>query len=403
MNVLEYIEAGWEKCIRENKQDKDTLFGLPYPYTVPCSDGVFQEMYYWDTYFTNKGLILSGRLNQAKNNTNNIAYLIKKLGFMPNGSRTSFLNRSQPPFFSEMVRDIYEKTNDKEWLAEMYSALEIEYSFWNTKRNTQIGLHQYLVNSDVNATFDVYELFKKRSGLELEENDRDKLTKSAWAMCESGWDFTPRWGLSAINFVQIDLNVLTYRLMQNLYLFGKECNISNAEIWKERADEHLKRIRKYMKNDSELFLDYNFVDNTFSEIFSAASFFPMAYMLATKDEAKTIVKNLSRIEESFGITACEEYETEGIYQWHYPNGWAPLQYIVVQGLVNYGYIDDAIRIANKYTNMVENVFEKNGNIWEKYNVREGSVNVVDEYDMPPMMGWSAGVYLYAKNLLSEIK
>lgn len=403
MNILEYIETGWNKCTRENKNDNVHLMGLPYPYTVPCVDGVFQEMYYWDTYFTNKGLILSGRIEQAKNNTANIGYLIKKLGFMPNSNSTSCLNRSQPPFFSEMVRDVYNETKDREWIMEMYPALEAEYHFWDERRNTPIGLHQYYLNSEISEPFDVYDLLKKRSRLELLEADKEKATKSAWAMCESGWDFTPRWGLYAVDFVQIDLNILTYRLMENLYFFGKECNIAEAEVWKKRADEHSERIKKYMKNSSGLFLDYNFVNNTFSEVFSAASFFPMAYMLATREEAEIIVKKLDLIEEKFGIAACQQYETEGVYQWHYPNGWAPLQYIVVQGLVNYGYIAEARRIAENYTSLVEDIFKKNGNIWEKYNVKEGSINVVDEYDMPAMMGWSAGVYLYLKKLLTEMK
>ena len=253
MDILEYIENGWEKCIRENKEDDRNLIGLPYPYTVPCVSGVFQEMYYWDTYFTNKGLIISGRIEQAKNNTSNIAYLIKKFGFMPNSNTRSCFNRSQPPFFSEMVRDVYTDTKDRQWLKEIYPALETEYRFWNERRNTPRGLHQYYLNTDAVATFDIYELLKKRSKLELLDADKEKATKSAWAMCESGWDFTPRWGLYADDFVQIDLNVLTYRLMENLYLFGKECDIPNAKVWKQRADEHAGRIRKYIWGASPYF------------------------------------------------------------------------------------------------------------------------------------------------------
>ena len=102
----EFILDNWDKVIRENKEDKDTLIGLPYPYTVPCISGMFQEMYYWDTYFTNVGLILSGRIDQAKNNVDNMSYLISRYGFMPNGNRTRYLNNSQPPFLSMMVMEI---------------------------------------------------------------------------------------------------------------------------------------------------------------------------------------------------------------------------------------------------------------------------------------------------------
>ena len=109
-NVKAFILKNWDKTVRTNTENQGDLIGLPKPYTVPCIEGTFQEMYYWDTYFTNIGLLLSGKVEQAINNTENIAYLIERYGKMPNGSRTFYLNRSQPPFFSQAVRDIFEVT-----------------------------------------------------------------------------------------------------------------------------------------------------------------------------------------------------------------------------------------------------------------------------------------------------
>lgn len=97
--VKAFILENWNKTVRTNTADEGSLIGLPEPYTVPCIEGTFQEMYYWDTYFTNIGLILSGKIEQAICNTENMAYLIEKYGKMPNGNRTFYLNRSQPPFF----------------------------------------------------------------------------------------------------------------------------------------------------------------------------------------------------------------------------------------------------------------------------------------------------------------
>ena len=107
--VKAFILENWNKTVRTNTADEGSLIGLPEPYTVPCISGTFQEMYYWDTYFTNIGLILSDEVKQAVNNVENVAYLIEKYGKMPNGNSTGFLNRSQPPFFSQMVREIFEK------------------------------------------------------------------------------------------------------------------------------------------------------------------------------------------------------------------------------------------------------------------------------------------------------
>lgn len=127
--VKTYIENNWNRTIKYNPVDDGTLIGLPYPYSVPAV-GYFDEMYYWDTFFTNKGLAISGKMEQVRNNTDNMLYLVERYGFMPNGNRTEYLTRSQPPFLSFMVRDVFEYYKDMEWLAEAYDILEKEYTFW---------------------------------------------------------------------------------------------------------------------------------------------------------------------------------------------------------------------------------------------------------------------------------
>ena len=141
-NIKEFISKNIDLCVRENKEDKDTLIGLPFPYTVP-SVGHFDELYYWDTYFFNKGLQICGRMELAKNNVDNMLWIVKKYGLMPNGNRTFFLNRSQPPFLSMMVYDVYEYYKDEVWLSEAFKTLETEYEFWMNKRISPIGLNHY--------------------------------------------------------------------------------------------------------------------------------------------------------------------------------------------------------------------------------------------------------------------
>ncbi|MDP4134040.1 MAG: trehalase family glycosidase, partial [Bacillota bacterium] len=80
----------------------------------------------------------------------------------------------------------------------------------------------------------------------------------------------------------------------------------------------------------------------------------------------------------------------------------PIHYIAVHGLARYGFEDAARRIAKKYTDSMEKIFEQTGTLWEKYNVEDGSTNVTDEYKMPEMLGWTAGVYLDLKKFLGEI-
>ena len=109
MSVIDFIRENIKKTVRKNTKGDETLIGLPFPYTVPSVSEAFQEMYYWDTYFTNVGLIKSGEVNLAKNNVDNLLYMADKYGFVPNGNRTWYLNRSQPPFLSLMVRIFIKK------------------------------------------------------------------------------------------------------------------------------------------------------------------------------------------------------------------------------------------------------------------------------------------------------
>ena len=141
--INEYIKINLPKTLRECREDSYPFFALPKPYNVPCATGIFQEMYYWDSYFTNKGLILDGNVDQAKNNVDNLKAMAERFGFVLNGNRVEFLNNSQPPFMSQAVREVYEATGDKEWLKSSLSPIEKEYTFYTTRRNSPIGLSHY--------------------------------------------------------------------------------------------------------------------------------------------------------------------------------------------------------------------------------------------------------------------
>ena len=221
---------------------------------------------------------------------------------------------------------------------------------------------------------------------------------------ESGWDMNPRWDFRSYDFVQIDLNSLLYLLENNMKYFAS-CLGNNDEIlkWENRAKNRSELIRKYMKNDKGLFFDYDMKNNKLGQIFSVASYFPLFVKLANEEEARVAFENISRIDAPYGIVACEKNDEIGRYQWDHPNGWACLQYIIVKGLLNYGYDKKAKEIATKFTGLIEKVFEETGDLWEKYNVVEGNINVKREYSqMSPMMGWSAGVYLELKEIIKEL-
>lgn len=403
-NVRRFISASWEKTVRYNTQDCPPRLGLPHPYTVPSISGAFQEMYYWDTFFTNEGLIIDGMTELAKGNVENMLHLVDRYGKMPNGSTTWFLNRSQPPFLSLMVRRIYEQTGDREWLSKVLPTLEREYSFWMKNRMSPCGLNRYGNEASDEEKMEFVSLLKSRFGdsFRTEGMSEEELLKTAShyiAEAESGWDFTPRFGGCCEYYCPVDLNSLLYAYETNFAWFRRELGQS-GKAWDKAAARRRKLMRRLMcDKDSGMYYDYCHVSGKRSEVSSAAVFSLLFCGVADAAEAEKIAaltlegaSQDTRLEYEYGLSSCAQGNYRHVYQWSYPNGWAPLHYIAVHGLHKYGLDADAGRLAKKYVDMVAQNFDVTGNLWEKYNVVEGNINVSNEYEMPTMMGWTAGTF-----------
>lgn len=402
--VCSFIEQNWNKCIRYEPKDNGTLIGLPKPYAVPVCSGMFQEMYYWDTYFTCVGLILSRRLEAAKNCADNMAFMIDKYGFMPNGTRTYYLTRSQPPFFCMLVDAVFEKTGDVQWLKSMYFYVRKEYNFWQYNRMTPIGLNRFgaAVCGEEDGAKRL-EQISERIGRKIDIREYDSAADfaiNAMAECESGWDFNPRWSLHATDYAPADLNSCLYMYEKLMEKFSSILQNGEKDLWRGRAHARLERMNKYLWNGRN-YADYNYVSGAFSDVFSAASFYPLWAGAASEEQARLTLGRLNEIEFDYGVVPCAKNDIKGSYQWDYPNLWAPVQFILIEGLKNYGFIRDAVRIAKKYAAAVENTFDESGRLWEKYNALTGGTDVVNEYDMPEMLGWTAGVYLYATDIIDR--
>ena len=405
--LCRYIQEHLSETVKPACDDHDTLIGLPFPYTTPCISGMFQELYYWDTYFTNVGLLLSGMTEQAKCNIDNMLHLIRRFGKMPNGNRTYYLNRSQPPFLSQMVRELVDTTKDIAWLKEdAYPALEKEYRFWQTRRSGKHGLNRYGCDLEADSDYmDIAAYFSDRIAQPLPDNDAQRIAwgKSMMALAESGWDCTSRFALDAHEHLPADLNALLYLLETNMAYFAEKLGYVDEVItWTERTNARQEAMNTYLWSDErKVFCDRSFTTDTLNHTVSAAAFYPLFVGVATPAQAAQTVRALSLLEHEHGIACCEERADLLHLQWDYPNGWACLHYIVIGGLLRYGYREDAKRIAAKYTATVARNFYLTGNLWEKYNVVDGTVSATLEYDTPPMMGWTAGVFLFCEQLLTE--
>ena len=401
--IKKYIEDNWQGTLRYKTEDEGTLLGMPYPYSVSGFGDVFQEIYYWGTYFTNVGLILSGRVSQAKNNVDNMIYFVNRHGFVPNSNRTWGLVRSQPPFLSLMVRDIYDVTGDKEWLSECYNAIKTEYKFWQNERNTPCGLNRYFGHYEDYAFLS--ERFCTRLKIEKPTSDdmRREYADAFHSGCESGWDFSSRCGLMQHHYAWLCLNSILFGVEENMAYFSEELSLGEADVWHKRADTRKELMNKFMWNEEQgAFYDYNFTENKKSDILSLAMIYPLFFGLATEEQAESTVKNLAKLELKYGLTCTENRDDLLFVQWDYPHVWPPLQMIAVKALLRYGYTEDAKRVANKYLEVVGLNFEKQGRLFEKYNGTDGEVSVTKEYKTPPMMGWSAAAYLFSDETVRSL-
>src|SRR5579864_1626461 len=106
------------------------LLYLPRPYVVP--GGRFNEMYGWDSFFIQMGLLRDGELALAKDMADNFLYEIHAYGKILNANRTYYLTRSQPPFLTQMLLAIYNRTHDHKWLEDSISAIETYYRYWTS-------------------------------------------------------------------------------------------------------------------------------------------------------------------------------------------------------------------------------------------------------------------------------
>ncbi len=405
--VREFIRNSWEKSVRYLPDDFGSHIGMPQPYTVPSVSGGYQELYYWDLFFSNEGLIIDGMLDQARMNTENLAWMVERFGKILNGSNTFYLNRSEPPVFSMMVRQIYEATGDMDWLRGILPSLEKEYRFWMTERITPCGLNHDSNNASDKEKMDFINLVKRRfgEGFNLEGLTReDSLRVASHYISEAEcWDFTPRFKGECENYCPVDLNALLYIYEKNFSHFSKLMGDRKAAHRWDKTARHRKHLmRKYFRNPKDgIWYDYNFVTGERSDVVSAAQFFLMLGEAVSRRHARQIVKSLSVLEYPHGISACEKGDYPFVYQWSYPNGWAPIQYVTVRGLDKYGYTTEARRIARNYVDLVTESYDLTGTLWEKYNVDEGNLNVGDEYKMPTMLGWTAGTYVWLTEYLGK--
>ena len=408
VSVRNYISESWDSSLRVQQEDTpDSLLGMPFPYTVPCSEGMFNEIYYWDTYFTNVGLIEDGRVEQARYNTSDLLHLVERYGFVPNGNRLWYLNRSQPPYLARMVADVFDANPDTLWLAAAWPMLESEYRFWMTERLAPCGLNRYgwtdPTEKDINGFISSASRRMRTDFRELgwSAEELREFGLHCIAECESGWDYNPRFDRRCGDFCPVDLNSNLYGMEMLMARFAKILG-KDPIIWEQRAAERRELILKYLYNPSaKAWFDYDYVNDTHSKVVSAAVFSLLFNEVLSPEEAAGVHEMLAPLEYRGGLAVCEDAAYPFEYQWSYPNAWPPTTFVAVEGLLNYGYRRDALRLARKYIRSNTKAFQATGQLWEKIDCRNGKLPVDREYGTPAMLGWTAGSFVHFYELIKH--
>jgi alpha,alpha-trehalase len=394
---LQRIELRTLPARADQVRDHGLLY-VPYPYVVP--GGRFNEMYGWDSYFIQLGLLRDGELELARNMTDNFLYEIAHYGMILNANRTYFLTRSQPPFLTEMILGVYERTHDRAWLRATLAAIDRYYTFWTTPPHliASIGLSRYYDLGDGPAPevladerdaqgrthYDrVREYYRTHTIVDYDvtqfydrAGDRltDRFYKGDRSMRESGFDPSNRFGpfsAAIVDYAPVCLNALLYRMEQDAARIHTVLGETSAAAeWSTRALRRRQLVDRYLWDPAAgLYFDYNFETGRRRSYPFATTFYPMWAGLSSPRQARQIVGNLARFEAPGGILTSTQ--TSGS-QWDAPFGWAPLQLMAVGGLRRYGYDSQADRIARKFVSLVVEDFDAHGAIVEKYDVQRRS-------------------------------
>ena len=417
-SMVQHINALWPVLTRsaDSTDPRSSLIPLPNPYVVP--GGRFREVYYWDSYFTMQGLVQSGHTDLVKNMLDNFAHLIRTVGHIPNGNRTYYLTRSQPPYFAAMV-GLYARATDTTRALEYLDALEQEYRFWMdgaeqlkpgqfwrraVRMPEGVVLNRYWDDSDEPRP----ESYRPdvEIGQTLPESLRAGFYRNVRATAESGWDFSSRWmrdpkdlrTLETVDLLPVDLNSLLFneeRLIAALRGFRHgPGDDAVARRFNGLAEQRREAIR-YMMYEPSLGFFYDVRFRTGERVVdrpSLAAAVPLYFGIATPEQG---VRTAARLEMWFlkpgGFVTTNINSGQ---QWDGPNGWPPLEWLTIEGVRRYRRDDLADKAASRWLALINRTYRATGRMMEKYDV----VNTTrkaggGEYPTQDGFGWTNGVAL----------
>jgi alpha,alpha-trehalase len=408
-----HLQDLWDVLSRRPDEGGGTLIPLPYPYIVP--GGRFREVYYWDSYFTMLGLQVSGRTEALEDMVRNFAYLIDTIGHIPNGNRSYYLGRSQPPFFALMLTLLAEEKGEPV-LGQYLPQLEKEYAYWmdgaeelTAEKNTYRRVVRMPDGCLLNRYWDDEcsprpEAYEEDTVLAARSDRKpETVYRDIRAAAESGWDFSSRWfrdgknmhTIQTTSIIPVDLNCLLLFMETLLCTIYEKSGSEKFNDLLMQAGNRKKAIDKYCWNTAKgFYFDYQFADGEQTDCYSLAGVFPLFVTIADYDQSCKVAEVIQqKFLKQGGLYTTLNHTGQ---QWDAPNGWAPLQWIAFKGLnkVPYLHCDLAQTIRKNWMQANEKVYAATGKMTEKYNVENPLTEAGGgEYPNQDGFGWTNGVYL----------
>lgn len=406
-NLNAFIDLTWKTLTKmpEDTLQTSSLLQLPHSYLIP--GGRFQEIYYWDSYFSALGLIKGGNLTLVKNMLDNFVDLQSRYGIIPNGNRAYYLSRSQPPILALLVNLL--QAHDAHFKSVDYlQALLTEYEFWTSGETNPRAITTdsgFIVSRFYdNASTPRPESFAEDVELSanLPPDKRPNFYRNLRAACESGWDFSSRWltnqhdltSINTTNILPIDLNALLAISEQTIINLARENDFQGLyQTLQKRQRQRQRFFDQYFWRSHEAgYFDLHKNDLSPTGVASLACVMPLYAGLASPEQANHVANTLKKSFLKPGGLLTTLHTTG--QQWDSPNGWAPLHWFAVEGLKRYGHKSLANEISSNWLNNISEYFTDHGVLMEKYNV----MNVCEsarggEYENQLGFGWTNGVFI----------
>jgi alpha,alpha-trehalase len=423
----ETIHAKWRGLARQFDRKRictecqASSVQLPYPFIIP--GGRFREFYYWDSFWILEGLYVSEMCTTAAGIVENMLIMVNEFGFIPNGARIYYLNRSQPPLFPQIVERymqacLQSEKDKKEFLARALPSIEAEYAYWMKERSVEVEKSGRLWRLNVYRaahwiprpeSFAEDMSVASRRGFDTELKQK-LLYQNIASAAESGWDFSRRWFNNSDDFetiqttsiVPVDLNVFMHANEAVIArLYDSQANTVKSAEYKQRAEHRKAAIDEFFwRPNGTGWSDFSLTTNaTIDRPFYISDLAPLWHIDYGPERMQAVLSQHAEPLTKYAGGIPTSLMNTG-QQWDYPNVWAPMQFFMIRlyydaAAKEASYRVKALELSQRWLNTTYCGFQNFGQFFEKYDAEKvGFPGGGGEYIVQEGFGWTNALTLW---------